>query len=163
MTQNGVECLKRSAKFPSPEMAQSAIRKWSDPAQQAFTKILKGQIPSVHTAERPQPKQSKGLLASLFGAFRNRPSAQKCETCSHEMEVLEFSGRGAVMLSPEDVVSGVGQAEQCWECGRLYCAECYPSRPPNTCVCGQGRTAVRHVGGATYRGSLRLVKVRYVK
>jgi hypothetical protein len=101
------------------------------------------------------------LLDTLIGLFQTAPSTQKCETCSHQMQVLDSSNRGAVMLSREDLTSGIGQAEQCWECGRLYCADCYPSRPPNTCVCGQGRSGVRHIDGTVYHGSLRLVKVRY--
>src|ERR1039457_2392722 len=102
------------------------------------------------------------ILDSILRLFRGQSSVQKCETCSHQMQVLDFSGRGSVMLSRDEFTSGIGQAEQCWECGRLYCAECYPSRPPNSCVCGRGREAVRHIGGSVYRGSLRLVKVRYV-
>jgi tetratricopeptide (TPR) repeat protein len=129
-----------------------------------FSRMLYGKAPSP-APQKPAParKQNhRGLIGRFLGLFRNEPAVQTCETCSQQMEVFDFSGRGNVMLSAKDLASGIGQAEQCWECGRLYCAECYPSRTPNTCACGRGRDAVRHVGGTVYRGSLRLVKVRYI-
>lgn len=148
VTEFAIERLKQTARFPSPELAQSAIRSWSDPRRQAVSRMLHGKAP-VPAPQTPIPPRSE-------------PTVQTCETCSHQMQVIDFSGSGTVMLSAEEIASGIGQAEQCWECERLYCAECYPSRPPNTCVCGRGRDAVRHLGGTVYRGSLRLVKVRYI-
>lgn len=85
-----------------------------------------------------------------------------CETCDRQMEVVDATGRGGVTLTRQEMAAGIGGAEQCWECGRVYCDKCYPSRPMNTCVCGRGRDAVRHIDGVTYRGSLRLAKVRYL-
>jgi len=90
-------------------------------------------------------------------------SVKKCETCSRRMQTLESGAmRCGIMLTREELFSGIGGAEQCWECGRAYCDHCYPARPRNSCVCGQGRDAVRDIGGTVYRGSLRLVKVRYL-
>ena len=103
------------------------------------------------------------FLDSLLALFRGKPQVQQCETCSRRMQVLEFSGKGGVMLAREEFTAGIGGAEQCWECGRVYCDHCYPARPPNTCFCGQGGDAVRHIDGTVYRGSLRLVKVRYLE
>jgi hypothetical protein len=164
VSEAAIGCLKRTARFGSPDRAQAAIRSWSDPGNQAISRMLHGKIPAPapQTSPAARPVSKGGFFGRLLGLFRSEPEVQKCETCSHEMQVLDFAGRGAVTLSRDEMASGVAQAEQCWECGRVYCAECYPSRPPNTCVCGRGRDAVRHIGGTVYRGSLRLVKVRYV-
>lgn len=100
-----------------------------------------------------------GVFSRLFGR-----SEKRCETCSRRMQVIGFTGgAGGVVLSREELIGGdIGTAEQCLECERVYCDSCYPNRPRNTCVCGRGRQAVHQVGGYTYFGSLRLVKVRYV-
>lgn len=103
------------------------------------------------------------LLGSLRRLFADQPTAERCETCSRPMCVIEFSSKGAVMLSRGEFATGIGSAEQCWECGRLYCDRCYPAREPNTCSCGRGQDAVRHIDGTVYRGSLRLVKVEYME
>lgn len=103
-----------------------------------------------------------GFFGWVLGLFRRQPAVQQCETCSRQMRVLEFSGKGYTMMTRDEFASGTGVAEQCWECERIYCDLCYPTRPPNTCVCGQGRSTVRHIGGAEYRGSLHQVKVRYL-
>ena len=87
--------------------------------------------------------------------------ANQCEVCGRRMQKVQ-AGRGYVVIFAEERVTGTGTAEECWECGRLYCDQCYPSRPPNTCVCGKGREAVRNIGGVVYKGSLRLIKVRYL-
>jgi hypothetical protein len=165
-TEGAIERLKQTARFPSAEMAHVAIRymrdRMGDPKYRAWNRLMLGKAP-VPAPRVPAASQKHGGLLGRFSAlFQSEPAIQKCETCSHHMQVLEFSGRGSVQLSTEDLVSGIGQAEQCWECGRLYCAECYSSRPPNSCICGRGRDAVRHVGGTVYHGSLRLVKVRYL-
>ncbi len=109
------------------------------------------------------PRVRFGFGEGLRSLLRHhgRPAVQSCETCSRRMTVLDNSGRGGVALSLEEMASGIGHAEQCWECDRLYCSACYPSRQPNTCVCGRGRDAVRRIGSVINRGSLRLVKVRY--
>jgi len=162
VTKVAIECLKRTARFPSPQQAQSALRSASNPEHQAVARMLRGQSPVPAASTPARTGASKGFLGRSMGLFRGERVAQQCETCPKQMQVLEFSGKGRVSLSPRDLASGIGQAEQCWECARLYCAECYPSRPQNTCVCGRGRDSVRHVGTIVYRGSLRLVKVRYL-
>ena len=164
VTESAIDLLKQTARFPLPEMAQSAINSWLDPRGQAVNRMLHGKAP-VPAAEASAPtrkQKPKGLLVRFLELFHSEPAVQTCETCSHQMQVLSFSSSGNIMLSLEDLASAIGQAERCWECGRLYCAECYPSRPPNTCVCGRGRDAVHHVGATVLRGSLRLVKVRYI-
>lgn len=103
-----------------------------------------------------------GFLNFLSELFQGQPEVRQCETCSRRIQVLEFSGKGNVLLSRDEFTSGIGAAEQCWECGRVYCDQCYPARPANTCACGRGRDVVRHIGGTIYHGSLRLVKVRYL-
>lgn len=98
---------------------------------------------------------------SRLAATGGRPPTQ-CEVCHRPLAVIGNGGPMGVMMTREEATSGlVGAAEQCWECHRVYCENCYPNRPRNTCVCGRGRDAVRQVGGTTYRGSLHLVKVRY--
>lgn len=163
-TLRAIELVKETCRFPAQETASSELHRWSDPRAQAVSRMLHGKAPvaAPQTPASARQRKPTGLLGRLLGLFQSEPTAQTCETCSHEIQVLGFSGSGSVMLSAEDLASGIGQAEQCRECGRLYCAECYPSRPPNTCVCGRGRDSVRHIGGTVYRGSLQLVKVRYV-
>jgi len=161
-TLRAIDLVKETSRFPTAETATSELHRWSDPKAQAVSRMLHGKVPVPQAPASAHQRKPTGLLGRLFGRSQNEPATQTCETCSHQMQVLGFLGRGSVMLSAEDLASGIGQAEQCRECGRLYCAECYPSRPPNTCVCGRGRDAVRHVGGTVYRGSLQLVKVRYV-
>ena len=90
-------------------------------------------------------------------------TVERCEACLRAMRVVVFSGKGSVMFSREELAMGIGGAEQCWECGRLYCDRCYPARERNTCVCGRGRDTIRDIGGTVYRGSLRLVKVEYME
>jgi len=163
-TEKAIERLKQSVIFPSREKAATAIQSWADPRSQAVSRMLHGKAP-VPAPQTPMParkQKHRGFLGRFLALFQSEPAIQTCETCSHQMQVLDFSDRGSVMLSTEEFASGIGHAEQCWECGRLYCAECYPSRPLNTCVCGRGRDAVRIVEGTVYRGSLRLVKVRYI-
>ena len=162
-TLRAMELVRETTRFPAQETAASELHRWSDPKTQAVSRMLQGKAPSpVPEPSKPQRKKSGGFLNHLLGVFQSEPAVQKCETCSHQMQVLDFAGGGGVTLSAEDLATGIGHAEQCWECGRLYCSECYPSRPRNTCVCGRGRDAVRHVRGSVFRGSLRLVKVQYI-
>ncbi len=98
------------------------------------------------------------FLNKLFG----KKKSDRCESCTCLMQKVDI-GKGFVKLSLQDVISGFGVAEECWECGRLYCLACFSSRPPNTCVCGKGRDRVRKMEGVTYEGSLRLIKVLYLK
>ena len=163
-SESATEQLKQSIKFPTPKKAHSAIQSWSDPKSQAIMQILQGKKPisPSNIQSYSQKQKNKGVIKRILNFFQKEQKVYTCETCANKMQVLEFSGGGKVILSVESLTSGIGHAEQCWECGRLYCIECYPSRPPNTCVCGKGRNKIRHIGGAVYRGSLRLVKVRYV-
>lgn len=73
------------------------------------------------------------------------PRTLRCEVCGCRMRKLE-TGKGYIMLTVEQATSGEGPAEECQKCGRVYCGNCYPSRP-NICVCG--------------KRSLKLIKVRY--
>lgn len=98
-----------------------------------------------------------------MGIF-NKPfklRGNSCEVCGRKIEKLE-SGDGYIMLSINQAMASMGGAEECRECGRLYCDRCYPSRPPNTYVCGKGRDSIHTEGGTVFKGSLRLVKVRYL-
>jgi ankyrin repeat protein len=88
----------------------------------------------------------------------------KCEICGCRIEKIEdkMGNRvGGIFLTSKEKIEGIGVAEQCQECGRFYCSACYPSRPKNSCVCGKGRDRIMEVNGVVYRGSIRLVKVRY--
>lgn len=162
-TLRAMELVKETICFPTKETAEAELYRWSDPKIQAVSRMLHGKAPIPDPEpSKPQRDKTRGFLSRLLGVFRSEPTVQKCETCSHQMQVLDFAGGGGVTLSAEDLATGIGHAEQCWECGRLYCSECYPSRPPNTCICGRGRDAVRHIRGSVFRGSLRLVKVRYI-
>jgi len=102
------------------------------------------------------------LIKKLHRILQKKAAIKRCATCQREMQVIGFSGSGSVMLNGNKFASNIGTAEQCWECNRIYCDRCYPNRPPNTCVCGRGKGKVRHIGGVTYRGSLRLMKVKYL-
>ncbi len=107
-----------------------------------------------------------GLVRFLLGLMRNSSGVQLCAGCSRSLVVLPSqgpSGLGGVMLDRQQLNAGYGAAEQCWECSRVYCDECYPARPRNSCDCGRGRQRIRSVRGTVYRGSLRLVKVQYVR
>ena len=89
-------------------------------------------------------------------------SSRRCETCDCTMRVCGgLQNIGGVSLSNVDMMNGIGVAEQCFECQRVYCRHCYPARQRNTCVCGQGRDKTHHVRGGKIRGSLRLVRIQY--
>lgn len=96
------------------------------------------------------------ILQKIFGT-----KSKQCAICGRRMQQVE-AGKGFVMVIAEEKIIGMGTAEECWECGRLYCDRCYPSRPRNTCICGKGRDAIRNVDGIVFQGSLRLIKVRYL-
>lgn len=83
----------------------------------------------------------------------------RCEVCGIRLQKIDNS-RGYIMLAPDEAMSGVSPAEECQECGRVYCGNCYPFRP-NICVCGRGKGSIKSNDGVVYRGSLRLIKVRY--
>ena len=49
-TEAAIELLKQTARFPSPEMAQSAIRNWADPRKQAVSRVARANSPRRHAA-----------------------------------------------------------------------------------------------------------------
>jgi hypothetical protein len=93
------------------------------------------------------------------GGDSERGMRTRCEGCGRSVEKLAV-GKGALALSGAEVAGGVGPAEECRECGRVYCAACYPGREPR-CVCGADPEAVRVIDGVRFTGSLRLIKARY--
>jgi hypothetical protein len=101
------------------------------------------------------------IIQALLKGKKDIQPVLHCEVCNRQMQKLG-TGAGYVMITPEDTMIGVGTAEECIECNRVYCDNCYQSRPPNSCVCGRGRDSVRRIGGVIYKGSLRLIKVRYL-
>ena len=78
------------------------------------------------------------------------------------MQKIGNAMHGGISFSEEDRMRGVGPAEECQECGRVYCAGCYPSRPLHTCVCGRGSESREWYNGAFYRGPIRLIMVKYM-
>jgi hypothetical protein len=100
-------------------------------------------------------------LAVGWCNFEKLATTKRCAGCGRKMIKLG-EGSGCVMVLMEERASGVGTAEECWECGRIYCDGCWPGRSRNSCDCGRGHDAVRSIRGVIYRGSLRLVKVRYL-
>lgn len=85
----------------------------------------------------------------------------ECEICNRPMQKLG-EGRGVVSIHRDEKVIGIGVAEQCWECYRVYCDRCYPSRPQNSCICDKGKNSIRDIEGVTFIGSLKLIKVQYL-
>jgi len=73
------------------------------------------------------------------------PGTSHCEICGRPLQKLE-TGEGYIMLTQEQALIGYGPAEECQECSRIYCSNCYPKRP-NICTCG--------------KRALRLIKARY--
>ena len=84
----------------------------------------------------------------------------ECDECKRHMKKIG-AGKGNVILSSAEIGLSVGTAEECRECGRTYCDNCFPNRQ-NICVCGQHQDAVREVDGVMYRGSFLLIKVNYI-
>jgi hypothetical protein len=82
--------------------------------------------------------------------------------CGRHIQVLALGRSGGVMIGRDEMDSGIGAAELCRECGRVFCDTCYPQRPRNNCPCGLGRNKVYHERGATHHGSMHLVKVQYL-
>jgi len=104
------------------------------------------------------------LILSLSAIFHRRsPIIGLCAGgCGRQMQVIGLGQAGGVGMTRQEMLAGVGGAEQCRECGRLFCDICYPQRERNSCPCGKGQTKVYHERGAVHRGSIRLVKVRYL-
>lgn len=63
---------------------------------------------------------------------------RKCEICHTVMEKVQ-TGKGHIMLLPEEILSGYGPAEECQNCGAMYCDRCYPSRPNICSKCSMKR------------------------
>lgn len=105
-----------------------------------------------------------GFWKQLFGPRKPGSKLGKifeCEVCGRRMQKIAV-GKGSMALSMAELRSGeVGPAEECRECERVYCTQCYQSRP-NKCVCGINQDAVRIEGSTVYKGSLFLIKVRYL-
>lgn len=108
-----------------------------------------------------------GILAAagsctFFMQIQFKGKVRNCEACGSTMEYIE-QGRGGLTISRDEINAGYGAAEECQECGRIYCQKCYPSRQMNTCVCCKGRDSVKIENGVRYHGSIRLVKVFYLE
>lgn len=100
-------------------------------------------------------------LRALMGG--GPPAPTPCAGgCGRHIRVLELGRAGGVTINKPEMDSGVGAAELCRECGRVFCDMCYPNRPRNTCPCGRGRDKVYHERGAIHCGSMQLVKVQYL-
>ena len=67
VTEVAIERLKQTSRFPSPQQAQSAMRSWSNPAVQAITRMLHGNIPSVSTSSATCTERRRGFFRRLFG------------------------------------------------------------------------------------------------
>jgi hypothetical protein len=83
-------------------------------------------------------------LAVTWYNLQKVASMKRCEVCGRKMLKLE-EGKGCVMISMVDKIGGIGTTEQCWECGRVYCDNCWPLRDRNSCVCGLGRDKIRRL------------------
>lgn len=86
---------------------------------------------------------------------------EQCDQCGRSMTIVAGGGPGTLSLAAQEAAAGVGAAERCTACGRVWCADCYPSRPRNSCPCGQGRDKRYQAGGVVYTGPIRLIKVFY--
>jgi hypothetical protein len=129
-------------------------------------------LPSIaqHGASvSPQPLFILAGIAGLMAAggtwaARHSPPGIgafcQCAACGRELQITGMPQAGGVMMSRDEMWSGTGTAEQCRECGRIYCDPCYLRRG-HRCECGRGQDKVRYEFGARYRGSMRLVKVQY--
>jgi hypothetical protein len=106
---------------------------------------------------------SMGIMLALAASRAHFPVGGLgwCASCGCDMQVIGLGQMGGVFMDRDEMIFGFGVAEQCRECGRLYCASCYPQRGHNRCQCGRGRNKVIREAGAVYHGSMRLIKVRY--
>jgi hypothetical protein len=122
---------------------------------------IPGIVLATLTAVNIFARLRSSIRDSSIGIETNRSSAVACEACGRTMRILAGSGPGYLFLERGDLDRKIGPAERCRACGRVWCASCYPARPRNTCPCGRDRELVARVGGATYTGPIRLVKVKY--
>jgi len=65
-----IECLRRTARFPSAENAQAAIRSWTEPGNRAIAAMLQGKIPPPATAPSIQARGRGQLLGRLADLVR---------------------------------------------------------------------------------------------
>lgn len=86
------------------------------------------------------------LVLALVG----RKKTLRCELCGRRMQKLETGKgymKGYIIIEKQAMKKGEGPAEECQECGRVYCWDCYPAMP-RKCACG--------------KRTLKLIKVRYL-
>lgn len=83
-----------------------------------------------------------------------------CAGCGSEMQILGLGQLGGVFMDRDEMLFGVGVAQYCCHCGRLYCMSCYPSRG-GSCDCDRGRRPTDFDSDIVLRRSLDLIKVQY--
>jgi hypothetical protein len=103
------------------------------------------------------------LVCHAWVKFRKGFPGQKvrCAKCSRPMIYVAGGGPGFLAIGHNERDAGIGGAERCMACGRMWCVTCYPDIPRNSCPCGRRRNSREFVGGALYVGPVRLVKVLY--
>lgn len=99
--------------------------------------------------------------SQVCGGNRGFGGPARCTDCGRPMQKLDLARSGSVAYSATEWQTGVRVAEECRECGTTFCQDCAPARPAR-CSCGADPETVRVEGGAHYRGSMRLIKVRYL-
>jgi len=75
-----------------------------------------------------------GLFLRVLSAAESAKPTLCAGGCGRHIQVLAYGRAGGVMISREEMASGVGAAELCRECGRVFCDICYPQRPRNRVV-----------------------------
>jgi hypothetical protein len=84
----------------------------------------------------------------------------QCTVCGRKM-LKTGVAKGSAFFSRQEMLSGVHGVEECRECGRVWCENCFPSRPRN-CECGINQDVIRIEDGVAYKGSVTLVKAQYL-
>lgn len=85
----------------------------------------------------------------------------ECAVCGQKM-LKTGVAKGVAVISRQEMLSGVHGVEECRECGRVWCENCFPARPRFFCECGINQDVIRIENGVTYRGSISLVKAQYM-
>lgn len=85
----------------------------------------------------------------------------QCAICGRKM-LKTGVAEGVAFISRQEMLSGVHGVEECRECGRVWCENCFPARPRFFCECGVNQDVIRIENGVTYRGSVSLVKAQYM-